>query len=311
MRTLRFHTHGPALDVIRLEEAPAPEPGPTQIRVAVTMCGLTPADWALAGGLFAGELPRGIGLEVAGTVDALGAEVTGVAVGDEVFGPVPFTGPSAGAADHALLDVWFPRPEKLDPAEAAALPMAVETAHRGLAGLGVTADTAPGLTVLVHGAGSTVGHAAVQIALHQGARVLATAGERRAEELRGLGAEVTPYGEGMAARVRELAGGDVDLALDAAPPSGGLPELIRTVAAPRDVMTMSDFAAAEELGVRYQFGEEGNAYHHHALPVYARRAAEGRFAVPLAGVHPLEDWRTAAGRSLSGRAGGKLVLRVR
>ncbi|NED81764.1 NADP-dependent oxidoreductase, partial [Streptomyces sp. SID11233] len=89
-------------------------------------------------------------------------------------------------------------------------------------------------------------------------RVLATAGERRAEELRGLGAEVTPYGEGMAARVRELAGGDVDLAIDAAPPSGGLPELIRTVAAPRDVMTMSDFAAAEELGVRYQFGEEGN-----------------------------------------------------
>jgi len=311
MRSLRFHRTGPALDVIRLEEADVPTPGPGQIRVAVRVCGLTPADWALAGGLFAGDLPRGIGLEAAGTVDAVGANVTGVEVGDEVFGPVPFTGPTAGASDHALMDVFFHRPEGLDPAAAAALPMAVETAHRGLDGLGVRRDTAPGLTVLVHGAGSTVGYAATQIALRYGARVIATAGTRHADALRRLGAEVTGYGEGMADRVRELVGGPVDLAFDAAPVSNSLPEVVRTVAKPEDALTMSDFAAARELGVRFQFGEEGHEYHNHVLPEYARLAAEGEFSIPLAGIHPLDRWREAAELSLSGKPGGKLVLQVR
>ncbi|HVT69057.1 MAG TPA: alcohol dehydrogenase catalytic domain-containing protein, partial [Trebonia sp.] len=137
MRTLRFHEYGGPGDVLRLEEAEVPRPGPGQVRVAVRVCGLTPADWALCGGLFGGDLPRGIGLEVAGTVDALGDGVTGVRAGDEVFGPGPFTGPTAGASEYALLDIWFPRPEGLDPAHAAALPMAVETAYRGLEQLGV------------------------------------------------------------------------------------------------------------------------------------------------------------------------------
>lgn len=311
MRSLRFHQTGPALDVIRLDDTDAPVPGPGQIRVAVHVCGLTPADWALAGGLFPGDLPRGIGLEIAGTVDALGAGVTGVAVGDEVFGPAPFTGPTAGAADHALMDVWFPRPEALEPAAAAALPMAVETAHRGLDGLGVRRHAAHGLTVLVHGAGSTVGYAATQIALRYGARVIATAGTTHADALRRLGAEVTGYGEGMAERVREIAGGPVDLAFDAAPVSNSLPEVVRTVAKPEDALTMSDFAAAQELGVRFQFGEEGHEYHHHVLGEYGRLAADGQFSIPLAGTYPLEQWREAAELSLSGRPGGKLALQVR
>ena len=71
MRTLRFHDYGVPADVLRLEDTVPPHPGPGQTRVAVQACGLTPADWALCGGLFAGDLPRGIGLEVAGTVDEL------------------------------------------------------------------------------------------------------------------------------------------------------------------------------------------------------------------------------------------------
>ncbi|SFS99340.1 NADP-dependent oxidoreductase [Saccharopolyspora flava] len=310
MRSLRFHQTGPALDVLQLEEVEAPTPGPAQIRVSVRSCGLTPADWALAGGLFPGDLPRGIGLEVAGTVDAVGDGVTDVAAGDEVFGPVPFTGPTAGASDQALLDVWFPRPANLDPAEAAALPMAVETAHRGLHGLGVRRDAAQGLTVLVHGAGSTVGFAATQIALRYGARVIATAGTTHADALRALGAEVTTYGDGMGERVREIAGGPVDLAFDAAPVSNSLPEVVKTVTRPENALTMSDFEAAQELGVRFQFGEEGHEYHNHVLGEYAQLAAEGRFSIPIAGTYPLEKWREAAELSLSGKPGGKLVLEV-
>jgi NADPH:quinone reductase-like Zn-dependent oxidoreductase len=302
MRALRFHEYGPALDVLRLEDAAPPEPGPGQVRVAVETCGLTPADWALCGGLFPGDLPRGIGLEVAGTVDALGAGVDGVAVGDAVLGPAPFRGASAGAADLAVLDVWFPRPAGLDPVAAAALPMAVETATRALDVLGVR----PGATVLVNGAGTTVGYAAVQIAQQRGARVLATAGPTYADALRALGAEVTGYGDGVVERVRALAGGPVDLALDTAPVRGALPDLVRTVAAPADVVTLGDVAAVDELGVRVAAGPLRND----VLGEYAQLAAAGRFAVPVARTFPFAEWAAAAELSLSGRARGKLVLRV-
>lgn len=106
--------------------------------------------------------------------------------------------------------------------------MAVETAYRGLDLLGVR----DGTTVLVHGAGTTVGYAAVQIAVQHGARVIATAGQTYADALRGIGAEVTSYGDGVADRVTALAGGPVDIALDTAPISNALPALVRTVKAP-------------------------------------------------------------------------------
>lgn len=303
MRTLRFHDYGAPADVLRLEDAEPPHPGPGQIRVAVQTCGLTPADWALCGGLFAGDLPRGIGLEVAGTVDEIGDGVTGVHSGDPVFGPAPYRGPTAGASEHAVLDVWFPRPTGLDPIHAAALPMAVETAYRGLDELGVVAGT----TVLVHGAGSTVGFAAVQIAVRRGARVIATAGETYADALRAAGAEVTSYGDGMVERVTALAHGPVDLVLDAAPVSNALPHLVRTVQAPEHVLTLSDFTAAQELGARVSTARIAR---HDVLGEYAQLASEGRFSVPVARTFPLDDWRTAAELSQSRRAHGKLVLQI-
>jgi NADPH:quinone reductase-like Zn-dependent oxidoreductase len=324
MRTLRFHENGGPVDVLRLEDAEVPQPGPGQVRVAVRACGLTPADWALCGGLFGGDLPRGIGLEVAGTVDALGDGVTGVQAGDEVFGPVPFTGPTAGASDYAVLDIWFPRPEGLDPARAAALPMAVETAYRGLEQLGVRDGAGNGLTVLVHGAGTTVGFAAAQIAVQHGARVIATAGETYAGALQKIGAEVTAYGPGLAERVTALAHGPVDLVLDTAPPGpvpsdSVLPELVRTVRAPRDVYTLTHFATAGEFGVRFQFSEDadeidaaksGGLIRNDVLGEYGRLAGQGRFEVPVARVFALDDWREAAEISLSGHARGKLILQI-
>lgn len=305
MRTLRFDHYGDPAEVLRLEDAEPPRPGTGQIRVAVQVCGLTPADWALCRGLFAGDLPRGVGLEVSGTVDALGTGVTGVTVGDPVFGPVPFTGSTAGASELAVLDQWFLRRPGLDPTAAAALPMAVETAYRSLDQLGVTA----GRTVLVHGAGTTVGFAAVQIALRHGARVIATAGPTYTDALRAIGAQVTSYGDGLAERVHALAGEPVDLALDAAPVADGLPELVRVVTKPDDVLTLSNFDLARELGVLCSVGTD-TTLRYDVLAEYGRLAAEDRFSVPVARTFPFDDWPAALELSESRRARGKLVLQI-
>jgi NADPH:quinone reductase-like Zn-dependent oxidoreductase len=306
MRTVRFHEYGEPGDVLHLETAPVPAPGPGRILVAVHACGLAPADWALCRGLFAGHLPRGIGIDVSGTVEALGEGVTGVAPGDLVFGTADWRdAPVAGASDRAIMDRWFGVPAGLDLTQAAALPMALETAYRSLAQLGVSA----GHTVLIHGAGTTIGFAAVQIALHQGARVLATAGETYAQRLRDLGASVTGYGPGLVERVEALGAGTADLVLDTAPASGTLPDLIRIAGGePKHVLTIVDIEAARELGARDTF-EAGQTQRFDAFPEYAQLAAAGTFTVPVAGTFPLDDWRTAMEISLGGHARGKLLLR--
>ncbi|MFE4869765.1 NADP-dependent oxidoreductase [Streptomyces sp. NPDC056682] len=310
MRTVRFHEHGEPSDVLRLETAPVPEPGPGRIRVAVHACGLAPADWALCRGLMPGTLPRGIGCDVSGIVEAVGAGVTDVAVGNRVFGTADYADqPSAGAADRAVLDHWFPVPKGLDLTRAATLPMALSTASWHLARLGLAADS----TILINGAGTTVGYAAVQIALIRGARVIATAGDTYAEQLRDLGATVVGYGGGLADRVKALSIGQVDLVFDTAPPNNALPELVKIVCGdPKRVLTCSDMAGAAELGVRDSFHEDPATWtddeRFGVFPEFAQLAAEGRFTVPVAGTFPLADWRKALNISLTGHAHGKLLL---
>jgi NADPH:quinone reductase-like Zn-dependent oxidoreductase len=183
--------------------------------------------------------------------------------------------------------------------------MAVETACRGVDILGVSA----GHKFMVHGAGTTVGFAAVQMALMRGARVIATAGDTFADRLRALGATVTPYGEGMVERVRAIAGGAPDLILDAAPISGALLDLV-TIAGgdPHRVLTMSDFAGAAELGVRVSFGDDPATYRYDVLGQFAQLAAAGRFSVPIARSFALEEWREALEISASRHAQGKLII---
>jgi len=305
MRTLRFHDYGEPADVLRLEEAEIPSPGPGRIRVRVHACGLNPADWALCRGLFQDKLPRGIGLDVSGTVDAIGAGVTGVAVDDRILGAADYAGcASAGASDYAVMEHWAHVPATLDMVEAASLPMAVETACRSLDLLGELS----GRTLLVHGAGTMMGFAAVQMALMRGAHVIATAGDTFAERLRVLGATVTFYGDGMIERVREIAQGAPDLILDCSPVRGVLPDLVKIAGGdPQRVLTMVDFAAAKEFGVRGNL-EGDNALRYDAFDEFAKLAAAKRFTVPVAQTFALQEWRTALDISLSWKARGKLVI---
>jgi NADPH:quinone reductase-like Zn-dependent oxidoreductase len=182
--------------------------------------------------------------------------------------------------------------------------MAAETAYRSLEILRVKA----GHMLMLHGAGTTVGFAAVRLALMRGARVVASAGDTYAPQLREFGATVTAYGNGIVERVRAIVGGPPDLILDTAPPSGVLPDLVRIADGdPRRVLTVVDFATAKELGVRDGFGED-TTLRYDMLDEFARWAVEGRLVVPIARTFALDEWDQAREISQSWHARGKLVL---
>jgi len=264
----------------------------------VRAAGVNPSDWKKRQGLMDEELPQTLGYEAAGVVDELGEGVADVAVGDRVFG---LSEAGAAQAELAVLSYYAPIPPSLDFPEAAALPAAIETATRALDQLGV----ASGSTLLVNGASGIVGSAAVQLAVSRGARVIGTASSANHDYLRSLGAEPVVYGEGLAGRVRALAPGGVDIALDVAG-SGVLPELIELVGGAGHVVTLADFVGAQEYGVRFSSGDAGRAVH--ALGEIGELIESGRFALPVAQTFPLAEVAQAHRVGEQGHARGKLVL---
>jgi NADPH:quinone reductase-like Zn-dependent oxidoreductase len=301
MKAVRFSRFG-GPEVLEIVDLPDPHPGPGQIRVAVHAAGVNPSDWKARQGELGGELPQTTGRDVAGVVDQIGQGVTDVAVGDRVFG---FSGGSAGAgaAELALLSDYAPIPPSLDFAGAAALPVVLETATRALDALGAGA----GQTLLINGASGGIGSVAVQLAVARGARVIGIASPGNHDYLRSLGAEPAAYGAGLAGRVRALAPGGADLALDVAG-SGVLPELIELAGGPEHVVTVADFAGAQEYGVRFSRGEDGRALH--AIAEIGELIESGRFSLPVVQTFPLGEIAAAHRASEEGHVRGKLVLLV-
>ncbi|MFF0517980.1 NADP-dependent oxidoreductase [Actinomadura nitritigenes] len=299
MKAARFDRFG-GPEVLQIVDLPDPHPGPGEIRIAVRAAGVNPSDWKKRQGLMDPELPQTLGHEAAGIVDELGEGVKDVAVGDRVFG---LSAEGAAQAELAVLSFYAPIPPSLDFPGAAALPAAIETATRVLDQLGV----AGGGTLLINGASGSVGSAAVQLAVARGARVIGTGGPANHEYLRSLGAEPVAYGEGLAERVRALAPGGVDLALDVAG-SGVLPELIGLTGGAEHVLTVADFAGAREHGVRFSRGDAGRAVH--VLGEIGALIEAGRFSLPVARTFPLAEIAEAHRAGEEGRVRGKLVLLV-
>ncbi|MDN3355236.1 NADP-dependent oxidoreductase [Actinomadura sp. DC4] len=297
MKAARFSRFG-GPEVLEIVELPDPHPGPGQVRIAVRAAGVNPSDWKKRAGLMDEELPQTLGHEAAGVVDEVGEGVTDVAVGDRVFG---LSGEGAAQAELAVLSHYAPIPASLGFAGAAALPAAVETATRALDQLGAGSAG----TLLVNGASGSVGAAAVQLAVVRGARVIGTAGPANHDLLRSLGAEPVTYGEGLAERVRALAPGGVDAALDVAG-SGVLPELVELAGGPEHVVTIADFAGAREHGVRFSSGDAGRAVH--ALAGIGELVESGLFSLPVARTFPLTEIAEAHRAGEKGRTRGKLVL---
>jgi NADPH:quinone reductase-like Zn-dependent oxidoreductase len=301
MKAVRFSRFG-GPEVLEIVDLPDPHPGPGQVRIAVRAAGVNPSDWKKRQGLMDGDLPQTMGYEAAGVVDEVGEGVADVAVGDRVFG---FSEAGAAQAELAVLSYYAPIPPSLGFPGAAALPAAIETATRALDQLGDGAGS--GSTLLINGASGSVGSAAVQLAVARGARVIGTASPANHDYLRSLGAEPVAYGEGLAGRVRALAPGGVDAALDVAG-SGVLPELIELAGGPEHVVTIADFAGAREHGVRFSSGDAGRALH--ALAGIGELIESGRFSLPVGPTFPLAEIAAAHRAGENGHVRGKLVLLV-
>src|ERR1700748_3351461 len=203
--------YGPP-DVLKWEDVPMPEPSATEIRIKVRVSGVGPTDLKIRRGdvqaVFPLPDPAVLGFETAGTVDAVGSEVSDVAVGDEVAALLPTLG---GYGEYALAASWTPKPPQGAWSEAGALPASVEAAVGVLRQL----DAAEGETLLILGAGGSVGIIAAQLAVRQGLNVIGAVGAQDETLIRELGATPVRYGSDLLAGVRQVAD-RVDAALDAA-----------------------------------------------------------------------------------------------
>jgi NADPH:quinone reductase-like Zn-dependent oxidoreductase len=298
MRALRYTTYG-GPEVLEWAEAPDPHAGPGEIRIAVRAASVNPIDWKTFGGMMSGGQPLAgtgyLGYDAAGVVDEVGEGVTGVSVGDEVFGRGRNT-----QAEYANLDSWAAKPPSVDWAVAAAAGVAGETAERGLRLLDVKA----GDTLFVDGGAGGVGAAAVQMALARGATVIASASQANHDYLREIGATPLLYGEGVVARVRAAAGGPVDAVFDVA---GKTPvqDLIALVSKPSQVVTIANFAAGQ-AGARVTGGGT-DSRPMQALALVAELLAQNKLVIKIQ-TFPFHRAAEAYRISQDGHVRGKLVL---
>ena len=190
MKAVRFHEYGDP-GVLRYEDVGQPTPGADEVRIRAAATSFNGVDGGIRGGYLQGPfpvtLPHTPGIDVAGTVDALGEGVEDVAVGDAVVGFLPMTAPGA-AAEFVIApaEVLAAAPTSIPLADAAALPMVGLTARQALFD---DAGLEEGQRVLINGAGGAVGGYAVQLAKRAGAHVIATASARSAERVQSAGAD--------------------------------------------------------------------------------------------------------------------------
>jgi len=186
MKAIRIHEFG-NVDVLRWEEVPQPQPRPHQVLIKVDSAGVNYADVMRRSGNYPGpDLPSSLGLEAAGTVIEVGAEVSGVSVGQKVMA----MGPGAQAEYVAVNGNFvFPYPESMDPVQAGGMPVVFLTSYHLLKTRG---NLQPGDTVLIQAGASGVGTVAIQLAKAWGAKVITTASTQEKLDLaRSLGADLT------------------------------------------------------------------------------------------------------------------------
>jgi NADPH:quinone reductase-like Zn-dependent oxidoreductase len=299
-------------EVLAIVDQDAGTPGPGEVRIAVRAAGINPIDWKRYGGAMgssAAALPMRLGFEAAGVVIEVGDDALGpagrVSVGDEVIA-YRIDGAYADQVVVAASAV-LPKPAAIGWEAAGGLMLAGVTAVHALTATAVGA----GETVLVHAAAGGVGLIAVQVALDRGARVIGTASERNHAYLRELGAEPTTYGDGLAERVRALAPGGVDAAIDCVGTDEAVDVSLELVADRGRIASIAAFARGADAGIKLLGGgpgaDPGTEIRDAARLQLAELAGQGRLEV-LTRSFELDQVAEAHREGQAGHVTGKLVL---
>ena len=324
MKAVRYHDYG-GPEVLCYEDAPIPGPGPREVLVRVHAAGVNPADRQIRAGLrFRLEKPFVFipGCEVSGVVEQRGAEVTTLAVGDEVYGMLGLSGGGYAEYTVAAVDNLGRKPASLDHVHAAALPVAALTAWDALFEVG---GLVAGQKVLIHAAAGGVGHIAVQLAKWRGAdaggqRVIGTASAGNEVFLRELGVDtfINYRTTAFESVVQEL-----DVVIDAIPrEADDATDVLARETMARSWTVLRDggiqvsicahpvpgpYAAKRGLRGAHAAAQPGN----NVLNRIAELVDEGKLRPDVGTILPLREARQAHELIQTGHTRGKIVLRVK
>lgn len=317
MRAVVFDRFGPP-DVLRLEEAPVPVPGPGRVLVEVVATSLNLSDWECLVGspLYARELrirsPRNriLGSDIAGRVVAVGPDVTRFAIGDEVYGDNLML--KGGFGEYAVADASMlaQKPAGLTFAQASTLPQAGAIAMHG------TEHVASDTRLLINGGGGGSGMFAIQLAKRAGAHVTAVDNAGKLDFMRSLGADAVidyrvddftrtgPYDQ-----VLDLVAKRAPLAYVRALASGG-----RYRAVGGDVGALLGIISIGTVAARVRGKRVGMllvATGPSRFVPLADRCVAGEIDIHIDRTYSLADVPEALARVGEGRALGKVVVQVR
>ena len=306
MRTIPQKTPG-GPEVLVIADIADPTPGHGEALVRVSAAGINPVDAAVRGGYYPllGNPPFTVGWDISGTVEAIGPDVSEMAVGDAVFGMPRFPGQAAAYAEKVVAPAneLAHKPASLDHVQAGALPLAGLTAWQGLVTI---RGLQKGQRALIHAGAGGVGHLAVQIAKARGAYVVTTASTAKLDFVRELGAdEVIDYTK---ADFTEQAR-DVDIALD---PIGG-DHPLKTLKSLRNggvlisLLDVSEAVKAEARRRNVRLERISVRPDRDGLIELARLADAGQLKVHVEKTFPLAD-AGAAQAFLATRPKGKIAL---
>jgi len=303
MQAIQAHDYGEP-EVLRFEKTLRPQPNADQVLIRLKAAGVNPADWKYRAGLYKQFMPLQFpwtpGLEGSGVIEAVGANVTTLKKGDEVYGLV-----AGGYAEYALAlaNEMQLKPTGLTFEQAAALPMGALTAWGAVI---ETARVETGQRVLVHGAAGGVGAYTVQLAHWKGAQVTGTASAANLEFVQSLGAEnVIDYNETRFETILN----DMDAVIDTV--GGDLPERSLQVIRPGGIFVTIAARLAEDAGkeqnIRAVSGRRASAENLKQIS----ELIEAKQLKPVTGpVFPLTEAQKAQELSQTGHGRGRIILQI-
>jgi len=331
MRAAQITAYG-GPEVLEIRDVPEPVCGPRDLRVRVHASSVNPVDYKIRGGyqrsIIHLKLPTTMGMDVSGTVLQVGRDVTGFAEGDEVF----------ASPSHRRMGTWAEqvvvradecalKPASLDHEQAASIPLVGLTAWDALVSwCGVTG----GQQILVQAGSGGVGTIAIQLAKHFGAHVYTTCSPRNHELVTELGADVPidyrtqdfeDVAKGSDAILESIGGDHIDRAIRTVRPGGrvalittGLPDYVKRYGHVRGLLAMLGRTVWRVLGARVHRGAKVGLVTRKPIGENLAKLGalvdQGAVRPVVDRVFPLEDIAEAHRYMETGRARGKVVIRV-